>query len=61
MIDDMPRIYLDNAATSFPKPEPVYAAIDRGLAEVVHKAMSREPADRYPDAAAFRRALLPFG
>lgn len=29
-----PRIYLDNAATSFPKPEPVYAAVDaynRGL------------------------------
>ena len=25
----MPRIYLDNAATSFPKPESVYAAIDR--------------------------------
>ena len=25
----MPRIYLDNAATSFPKPEAVYAAIDR--------------------------------
>lgn len=24
----MPRIYLDNAATSFPKPEVVYAAID---------------------------------
>src|SRR5687767_3270959 len=24
----MPRIYLDNAATSFPKPEPVYAAMD---------------------------------
>ena len=24
----MPRIYLDNAATSFPKPETVYAAID---------------------------------
>ena len=24
----MHRIYLDNAATSFPKPEPVYAAID---------------------------------
>jgi cysteine desulfurase family protein len=24
----MPRIYLDNAATSFPKPESVYAAID---------------------------------
>ncbi len=25
----MTRIYLDNAATSFPKPEPVYAAVDR--------------------------------
>ena len=25
----MTRIYLDNAATSFPKPESVYAAIDR--------------------------------
>lgn len=25
----MPRIYLDNAATSFPKPEAVYAAMDR--------------------------------
>ena len=25
----MPRIYLDNAATSFPKPDAVYAAMDR--------------------------------
>lgn len=25
----MPRIYLDNAATSFPKPEAVYTAVDR--------------------------------
>ena len=25
----MPRIYLDNAATSWPKPESVYAAVDR--------------------------------
>jgi cysteine desulfurase family protein len=25
----VPRIYLDNAATSWPKPEPVYAAVDR--------------------------------
>jgi selenocysteine lyase/cysteine desulfurase len=24
----VPRIYLDNAATSFPKPESVYAAMD---------------------------------
>src|SRR5262249_33049121 len=28
------RIYLDNAATSFPKPEEVYAAIDRQQREV---------------------------
>lgn len=26
---DMPRIYLDNAATSWPKPEAVYAAVNR--------------------------------
>ena len=26
---DFPMIYLDNAATSFPKPEPVYQALDR--------------------------------
>lgn len=29
-----PRIYLDNAATSFPKPEAVYAAVDRYLREL---------------------------
>jgi cysteine desulfurase family protein len=28
-----PRIYLDNAATSWPKPETVYAAVDRYLRE----------------------------
>ena len=27
-ISEMSRIYLDNAATSFPKPEPVYQAVD---------------------------------
>ncbi len=30
----MPRIYLDNAATSWPKPEAVYAAVDRYQREV---------------------------
>lgn len=30
----MPRIYLDNAATSFPKPESVYAAVERYMREV---------------------------
>ncbi len=28
-MSDRPRVYLDNAATSWPKPESVYAAIDR--------------------------------
>ncbi len=31
-----------------------------GLAAVVHKAMARDPADRYPDATACRAALAPF-
>lgn len=30
------------------------------LAEVIHKALSREPEDRYPDALAFRRELKRF-
>src|SRR5262245_6137817 len=34
--------------------------IDAGLAGVIHKAMSREPAERFPDAAAFRKALQPY-
>jgi serine/threonine-protein kinase len=31
-----------------------------GLADAVHKAMARDPADRYPDVITFRSALLPF-
>jgi cysteine desulfurase family protein len=34
MISPAPRIYLDNAATSWPKPEEVYRAVDRYLREV---------------------------
>ncbi len=30
------------------------------LAEVIHKALSREPEDRYPDVTAFRRELKRF-
>jgi len=30
----MPRIYLDNSATSFPKPDAVYAAVDRWQREI---------------------------
>ena len=35
--------------------------IPLGLSDVVHRALSREPDDRYPDAGAFREALTPFG
>jgi serine/threonine-protein kinase len=35
--------------------------LPEGLARVIHRALAREPADRYSDAAAFRQALLPFG
>jgi len=30
------------------------------LAEVIHRALAREPDDRFPDTLAFRDALLPF-
>jgi cysteine desulfurase family protein len=33
-MSDLPRIYLDNAATSWPKPPSVYAAVDRFLRDV---------------------------
>ena len=36
------------------------ADIPPELAAVVHKALGREPKDRYPDVTALRRALLPF-
>jgi eukaryotic-like serine/threonine-protein kinase len=31
-----------------------------GLADVVHRALAREPCDRYPSAAAMRKALVPY-
>ena len=34
--------------------------LPEGLASVIHKALSREPADRYADVGAFRAALAPF-
>jgi serine/threonine-protein kinase len=36
------------------------AAVPPRLAAVLHRALARDPAARYPDVAAFRRALLPF-
>jgi serine/threonine-protein kinase len=32
-----------------------------GLAAVIHKALQRDPQDRYPDVRALRQELLPFG
>ncbi len=32
-----------------------------GLGEVIHRALARDPQRRFPDVAAFRQALLPFG
>jgi serine/threonine-protein kinase len=31
------------------------------LAQVIHRALARDPAERFPDVAAFREALAPFG
>jgi serine/threonine-protein kinase len=31
------------------------------LGTVIHKALAKNPADRYSDVAAFRQALVPFG
>jgi hypothetical protein len=36
------------------------AEVPAGLAAVLHKALAREPAERYPDVSAFRTALLPY-
>jgi serine/threonine-protein kinase len=34
--------------------------VPAGLAATIHKALGREPKDRYPDVTAFRQALLAF-
>jgi serine/threonine-protein kinase len=35
--------------------------VPEGLAAAIHKALSREPEERYADVAAFRKALTVFG
>lgn len=37
------------------------ADIPEELSSVIHRALSREPEDRFPDVAAFRKSLLLFG
>jgi serine/threonine-protein kinase len=36
------------------------ADLPAGLAAAIHRALAREPAERFPDVAAFREALRPF-
>ncbi len=52
-MNDRPRIYLDNAATTWPKPEEVYAAVDRYQREL------GAPAGRsgYAEAAEVERRI----
>lgn len=57
------RIYLDNAATSFPKPEPVHAAVDRyqrELGNAVGRGATRNGAEvqRIVDRCRLRAARL---
>ena len=35
--------------------------LPRGLAQAIHRALAREPAERYPDVKAMRQALRPYG
>jgi eukaryotic-like serine/threonine-protein kinase len=35
--------------------------LPHALGTVIHKALAKNPADRYPDVVAFRHALVPFG
>jgi serine/threonine-protein kinase len=58
-----PRIYGQLAHIVSTDPVPIRdrrADLPAALAAVVHRGLARDPADRYPDTAAFRAALLPF-
>jgi serine/threonine protein kinase len=48
----------------FDEPTPIHdhrPDVPEPLVQVIHRALEKEPAARFPDAAAFRGALLPFG
>jgi serine/threonine protein kinase len=49
------------AKGDFPRIESFRPDLPSGLAEVVHKAIARDPNDRFPSVHAFGRELLPFG
>jgi serine/threonine-protein kinase len=59
-----PRVAAQLAMILRDKPVPLRkrrADLPADLCAVIHKALAREPEDRFPDAAAFRLALQPFG
>jgi serine/threonine-protein kinase len=59
-----PRIAAQLAMILHQKPVPLRkrrADLPADLCAVIHTALAREPEDRFPDAAAFRQALQPFG
>jgi serine/threonine-protein kinase len=61
---DMPRELDQQIMTLLSKdPVPIQSRrpeIPKKLAKVIHRALEREPDDRYPDVTALRKALLPF-
>ena len=59
----MPRIYLDNAATSWPKPEAVYSAVDRyqrQLGAPAGRSSYAEAADVERTVASCRKRIADF-
>jgi serine/threonine-protein kinase len=53
--------YLDKILWEDPVPiRSRHGDLPKKLAVAIHRALARDPDDRYPDARAFRRALLPF-
>jgi serine/threonine-protein kinase len=62
---DLPRLFQDQLLMILQgKPVPIRkrrADIPDGLAGVIHRALAREPKDRFADVSAMREALVPYG
>jgi len=64
LVYDLPRELDQQMVMLLTKgPVPVHTRrpeVPKALAKIIHKALEREPENRYPDVAALRTALLPF-